>query len=184
MSFSKNRTQIQSTSFLFLRAEDEAVNIKALAIEVDIGTMPFNTEHEQRGRGAERRGASRENNENQHHTWNKTSSLNKKLSSSKQPSSSSSKSDDLLLDYSKASLVSMNSRNSTDLVDQTSSVALAVAFQLQQNPQSIELARQTHREFLSKLKNTYTSGKYYLIVVVVFFSSLIQRETVASVTRH
>ena len=126
MSFSKIRNQPRSFSnnFVSLFCVEEAANVKALAIEVDLETMPFNTEHEQRGRGAERGGARRESNENEHHISNETSSLIKKLSFFKQPSLSS-KSDDLLPDYSKASLVSMNSRNSTDLVDQTSSAAFA-----------------------------------------------------------
>ena len=140
--FSKNRNQPQSYSFLFFCEEDEAANVKALAIEVDFGTMPFNKEYEQRGLGAERGGARRKNNENEHHTSNETSSLNKKLSF-KQPSLSSM--NDLPPDSSKASLMPMNSRKSTDLVNQTPSTALAVAFQVQQHPPSIELARQAHR---------------------------------------
>ena len=131
-----------TTSFLFFRAEEEAANVKALAIEVDIGTMPFNTDHEQRFRRAKRGG----NNENEHHTSNGTSSLSKKLSSSKQPSPSSM--NDLPPDSSKASLASMNSRKSTDLVDQTSSASLAVELQLQHNSPTIELARQALRELL------------------------------------
>ena len=64
MSFSKIRTQPHSSSFFFFGAEDEVANVKVLAIEEDICTIPFNTKHEQRGRGAESVGARRKNNEN------------------------------------------------------------------------------------------------------------------------
>ena len=121
--------------------------------------MSFNTEHEQCGRRAEIRG---ENSKNEDHTNNETSSLSKKLSFTKQPSPSSM--NDLSPDSSKSSLTTMDSRKSTDLVDQTPSAAFAV--ELQQHQQSIELARQAHREFcvwlvifdVSNLKNTYTLG--------------------------
>ena len=145
MSFMKNRTQPQSTSFLFLRAEDEATNVKELAIEEDFGTMPFNKKQEPRGLGAEKGEARRINSKNKHTTNNGTSSLSKKLSSSKQPSPSSM--NNLPPDSSKSSLVPVDSRNSTDVVDQTTSASLAVAFQ--QHQQSIELTRQAHREFFS-----------------------------------